>query len=204
MPTTNDVFDLRINYVNSSDRMTSVLHFVDNQTVSATPEADATKLVTAFVAATLTQLLACFPTTTQLTSISSRRINQLGGPSYYLPFAASTIGTGGSGAKIDGAISALLVAGYNNADLGGPNKFRVGRVFMGSVPSLWLTENQFSSAAVSAYTNFANSLNAGYVGSPITWTPVIWSPKYQAYTNPVVWTFSPTVAALRKRQFPAR
>lgn len=204
MASTNDVFELRLNYNDGGDRMQSVLTFTSGVEVSATPEQDAQALAQSFAANIMPTLMGCFPVSTYLTSLQARRVNNLGGPSYYGGYGTAMQGTVAASAKVDGAICALLTAGYDGTLVGGPTGFRVARCFMGAVPFTFLSENQWSDAAVSAYSLLAGLLNDTLPAGALDFNSVVWSRKYQQYTPLTVWQFVATIAALRKRAFPAR
>lgn len=204
MATGNDVFLLRLNYVDTADRMTCVLAYQSSASSSTDPEGDATKLANAWDTANRAAWLACFPVSTQYTSVSARRVNDLGGPSFYGPVGVGVVGSALADQKVDAAIAALLTCPYNDSDVGGPSKYRVGRVFVGCVPFNFLVDNSWSSAAISAYSALATALSTPVTTSGPTFTPVVWSRLREQYTPAVTYTFQPTIAALRKRQFPAR
>jgi hypothetical protein len=198
-----DVFELRVNYVDVSDRMQSVMHFLSSVENSTDPEGDATNLGTSFDTAMRTLFLAAFPVSTLYTSIQTRRVNNTGGPSYYGPAGASVQGTAIASSKVDASISALLTAPYNDAAVGGPNKWRVARLFMGAVPFNFLQDNVWSAAALTAYNAIATGLGNSF-GSGTTFMSCLWSKKHLAQTGPLAWSFQPTIACLRKRAFPSR
>lgn len=204
MSTGKDVLEVRFNYVDTADRSTCVMHYLNSVTGSSTPELDATTLATAWAAAITTTLLACFPASTYLTSLQTRRINATGGPSYFANYALNLQGTALADVKVDSSIAALLTAPYNGSSVGGADKYRVGRMFLGCVPFNFLLDNAWTSTAVSAYQAVASLLSNPLTPSGYTFTPIVWSRKYNEDSAAVTWGFVSTIAAIRKRQFPRR
>jgi hypothetical protein len=200
----NDLFELRVSYVDTADRMQSVLHYQSTASDSPTPELDATQLATAWDTALRTLFLACFPISTLYTSVSARRINNTGGPSFYGPAGGGVQGTALASEKVDASISALLTAAYNDALVGGPDKWRVARLFMGSVPFNFLQDNVWSSTAIAAYGAVGTALSGTITTAGPSFSPAVYSRKHSAFTGPLTWFFQPTIACLRKRAFPSR
>lgn len=199
-----DVFLLAFNYVDASDRMTNVMAYQSSATNSATPEQDATDLCAAWDSLNAAALQACFPVSTYYTSVRARRVNNTGGPSYYGPKGTGSQGTAIADNKLDAGICALLTAGYNDNQVGGPDKFRVGRLFVGAVPWNFLADNVWTSTAVATYGALATLLSAPISGGSNTYTPTVWSRKYGHPAGAVSWLWQPTIACVRKRSFPDR
>lgn len=201
----SDVYECRVNYVDTGDRMQSVLHYTTNVANSPTPELQATHLATFWWANYTTFFLNCLPASTFVTSVSAKRINNTGGPSFYGGLGTSVTGSSGVDQKVDGSICALLTAAYNESALpGGPSKFRTARMFMGCVPFNWLVENQWSTNAIAYYGALATALNGSITGGGDTFSSVVWSRKYAGFVPLTTWSWVPTIACIRKRAFPAR
>lgn len=199
-----DVYELRVNAVDTADRFQSVLHYQSAVTGEPDPEGKATVLATVFDANMRTLLLACWPVSTLYTSLRCRRINNTGGPSFYGPFGSSVQGTAIASSKVDASISAVLTAPYNGAIVGGPDKFRVGRMFLGSVPFNFLQDNAWSSDAIAAYTAVATALVGPFSSGGDTWLPCVWAKKYAKAAPIDTWSWVPTIGCIRKRAFPSR
>jgi hypothetical protein len=171
-----DVLQLRFSYVDVNDRMQSVLAYQSNQTSYPYPEKLAQDFAQAFDTANRTSLLNCWPVSTQFTSNQARRINNTGGPSYYGGIATGVTGTFVSTGAVDGSIAAVFTYPYN--------------------------ENLFGISTV--YKNLAIALSAVLTGSIGTYTPGIWSRKYNQFIAGGNWQWVPTIGCIRKRSFPAR
>lgn len=198
----NDVHVLAVAYAAAGEFMENVMHFQNVATmISATPETDSLALATAFQTTLQSLWLACMTPDVQLLGYRARRVNNTGGPSAVVPATSGLVGTV-SGSTIDNTRDAAVLYGdYYDSGATKP-RWRSTRIFLGGVPSTWMVDNVWITAAVTAYQAVCTALQSP-IGSSPQFKYGAWSVKEGAFYTPAgAPELSPYMGSLKRRIIP--
>lgn len=171
-----DIFQLEIASQAAGQFGENVLHFQETAGSGTDPLADAEALIDGFTAAIETSYLACFATDFELTAYRAKRVSPMGGPAAITPRTASPGTT--TGVSYAASIGACLISNYLESTT---SKFRTGRIFMPSSPSLYIEGNAIQSAYVTKLNTFGGNLTTTFGTGSYTWQFGIYSRKYNQW-----------------------
>lgn len=195
-----DVHEVVIAYEGAGSYFENVQHWQNPTSTSTDPEGDSADIANAWYTTMFPLWQACTAAIINFIGIRAKRINNTGGPSAVFP--ASSLAAGGVVGDIDNTrVAAVITGDYYNSSSSTPH-WRVGKQFLGGVPTGFMVDNIWTSTAITAYLAYCAGLHAGLTGASLTWTNVIWSNTYNIAYVPTNWELTPTIGSLAKRVRP--
>jgi hypothetical protein len=195
-----DCYEMRIIATIAKEYCENVVHFNGAQTNSPTPESDARALNMAWIAAIQPAWLDCLPTDYALNGLSTKRVNNTGGPS-------NVFLRGGANGTRPGTVAAthscpLLIGDYYES--AGPRpSWRTGRIFMAGVAEADISQNVLAPALVGVLNTLGGLLQTPMGSGPEgPFISAIWSRTHLVSHVPLDWEVSLLVGTQRRRLHP--
>jgi hypothetical protein len=174
----------------------------DNAAHAPDPTLSAAALIVIWQTNNEANLMAALPDDYVLHGYKARRINNTGGPTAVLPVPGVNGGRGANSVS-SGQGPVVLIDYFDN--VGVPNRWRTGRMFLPGIAAGDLVENVIQAALTAAVQTFIDTVKqaTGADGNGDNWTPVIWSRKHSQTFAPMAWGQSGVIGTQRRRLHPA-
>jgi len=192
-----DIYSLRLNWdAPIVGVMQNVLHYQTDTVPAVDQRTIAEALIDQFVATVMPDWLPLISPTVGITSLSARRMNDTGGPTFTIIFEAQGSGAGPvetTGIAMDIALAPVTFP------------WQPGHIYIGGIPQGMIADNSFDPAFVNNVQTLCNKLKLPLVlggGAGVTMQQVIWSRKTRTARKIQEWVLRPKPSALNRRLQP--